>query len=54
MNLLEKICFEIWKGSWGPDDHFDEKLVKKILIENGYDIDELGFTIKELLKYGFN
>ena len=54
MNLLEKISFEIWKGSWGPDDRFDEKLVKKILIENGYDIDKLGFTIKELLKYGFN
>ena len=53
VNLLEGICFEIWKGSWGPDDRFDEKLVKKILIENGYDIDELGFTIKELLKYGF-
>ena len=53
MNFLEKISFEIWKGSWGPDDCFDEKLVKKILIENGYDIDELGFTIKELLKYGF-
>ena len=31
-----------------------EALVKKILVENGYDIDELGFTIKELLKYGFN
>ena len=54
MNLFEEICFEIWKGSWGPDDRFDEKLVKKILIENGYDIDKLGFTIKELLKYGFN
>ncbi len=54
MNLLEEICFEISKGSWGPDDRFDENLVKKILIENGYDIDELGFTIKELLKYGFN
>ena len=54
MNLLEQISFEIWKGSWGPDDCFDEKLVKEILIENGYDIDELGFTIKELLKYGFN
>ena len=53
MNLLEQISFEIWKGSWGPDDCFDEKLVKEILIENGYDIDELGFTIKELLKYGF-
>ena len=29
MNLLEEICFEIWKGSWGPNDCFDEKLVKK-------------------------
>ena len=54
VNHLEGISFEIWKGSWGPDDRFDEKLVKKVLIENGYDIDELGFTIKELLKYGFN
>ena len=54
MNFLEKISFEIWKGSWDTDDRLDEKLVKKILIENGYDIDELGFTIKELLKYGFN
>ena len=42
------------KGHGGPNNCFDEKLVKKILIENGYDIDELGFTIKELLKYGFN
>ena len=54
MNLFEEICFEIWKGSWSPEDKFEEKLVKKILIENGYDIDKLGFTIKELLKYGFN
>jgi transcription initiation factor TFIID subunit TAF12 len=54
MNFFEEISLEIWKGSWGPDDRFDEKLVKKILIENGYDIDELGFTMKDLLKYGFN
>jgi len=52
MEFLGQIEFEILKGSWGPDEHFDEKLVTAILISNGYNIEELGFTVKDLLKYG--
>lgn len=51
INLLDEICFEIWKGAWGEDDVFDENLIKKILIDNGYSIENLGFTVKELIKY---
>lgn len=46
---LEQFAFEIYKGSWGPDDKFDAKFVKKCLEENGYT--DLPFTATEFLKY---
>ena len=39
--------FEIEKGSWGVDDKFDAKFVKKLLSDNGLVTD---FTAGELLK----
>ena len=29
--LMDQISFELWKGSWGPGDKFDAKLVKELL-----------------------
>ena len=46
---LEDIAFEIAKGSWGPDDKFDAKLVREAFAENGYK--DLPFTAGEFLKY---
>lgn len=47
MNLMDEIAFEIAKGSWGPDDKFDAKLVRQMLKENDLKPD---FTAGELLK----
>lgn len=44
---MDQISFEIAKGSWGPDDKFDAKLVKKLLKDSGLDTD---FTAGELLR----
>ncbi|MDR1000213.1 MAG: hypothetical protein LBL96_05360 [Clostridiales bacterium] len=50
VSTLEQVSFEICKGSWGPDDKFDAKLVKALLKEAGFK--DLPFTPGELLKYG--
>ena len=47
ISLMNQIAFEIQKGSWGENDKFDAKLVKKLLKENNLEID---FTVGELLK----
>jgi len=49
VNNLEQIAFEIAKGSWGPEDKFDAKLVKEAFEEAEYT--DLPFTIGEFLKY---
>lgn len=44
---MDAYAFEIAKGSWGSDDKFDAKFVKKMLKESGLTPD---FTAGELLK----
>ena len=44
---MDRFAFEIAKGSWGPDDKFDAKLVKEMLQDYGLEPD---FTAFELLK----
>lgn len=46
-HLMDGIAFEIAKGSWGPEDKFDAKLVKQLLKENQLEPD---FSAGELLK----
>lgn len=50
MDDMEDLAFHIAKGSYGPDDRFDAKLVAKCLKERGFT--NLPFTAAELLKYG--
>lgn len=47
VELMDQIAFEIAKGSWGPDDKFDAKLVRKLLKDNNLEPD---FTAGELLR----
>lgn len=47
VNLMDEIAFEIFKGSWGPEDKFDSKLVAQMLKENELYPD---FSAHELLK----
>lgn len=47
VKLMDQTAFEIAKGSWGPDDKFDAKLVSEMLKENELEPD---FTAGELLK----
>lgn len=44
---MDAIAFEIAKGSWGPDDKFDAKLVKQMLKDSNLEVD---FTAGELLR----
>lgn len=44
---MDQFAFEIAKGSWGPDDIFDAKLVGGMLKARGYETD---FTAAELLR----
>ena len=48
VRCMEQNAFEIAKGSWGPDDKFDAKLVQEMLDEGGYN--DVPFTAKELLR----
>ena len=45
---LDDIAFQIWKGSFGPDDTFNTQIVKQLLEEQGLELEE--FTAYELLK----
>lgn len=47
VELMDQFAFEIAKGSWGPDDKFDAKLVREMLKQNGLDVD---FTAGDLLR----
>ena len=47
VETMDMFAFEIAKGSWGPDDKFDAKFVKKMLAEHGLSPD---FTAGELLR----
>lgn len=47
VEAMDTYAFEIAKGSWGPDDKFDAKFVKRMLEENDL---EPEFTAGELLK----
>lgn len=47
VRLMDEYAFEIAKGSWGPEDKFDAKLVRKMLKDNKLEVD---FTAGELLK----
>ena len=47
VQAMDQYSFEIWKGSWGPDDKFDAKFVKEMLDQNGLTPD---FTAGELLR----
>ena len=44
---MERVAFEIAKGSWGPDEEFNAKLVKQMLKESDLETD---FTAGELLR----
>lgn len=46
-SAMDRIAFEIAKGSWGPDDKFDAKLVRQMLKESGL---EPNFSAGDLLK----
>ena len=45
--LMDELAFEIEKGSWGPDEKFNAKFVKQMLLDNDLETD---FTAGELLK----
>ena len=47
VEAMDTYAFEIAKGSWGADDKFDAKFVKRMLEENGLTPE---FTAGELLK----
>ena len=47
VKAMDTYAFEIAKGSWGPDDKFDTKLVEQMLIDYKLNPD---FTASELLK----
>ncbi len=47
VTAMEDAAFEIAKGSWGPNDKFDAKLVKEMLKAHELEPD---FTAGELLK----
>ena len=47
VEAMDTFAFEIAKGSWGAEDKFDAKFVKKMLKDNGIAPD---FTAGELLK----
>ena len=47
VNAMDTYDFEIAKGSWGTNDKFDARLVKKMLEEYKLKVD---FTASELLK----
>lgn len=47
VECMNQFAFEIAKGSWGPDDKFDAKIVKQMLKDNNL---EPNFTASELLK----
>lgn len=47
VEAMDTFAFEIAKGSWGAEDKFDAKFVKKMLKDNGLAPD---FTAGELLK----
>ena len=47
VRLMDRVAFEIAKGSWGPDDKFDAKLVKQMLRDSELKTD---FTAGELLR----
>lgn len=47
VNFMDEVAFEIAKGSWGPDDKFDAKLVRQMLKNNNLEID---FRVSDLLK----
>lgn len=49
VKTMEEFAFEIAKGSWGPEDKFDTKFVKKCFEESGYT--DLPFTASDFLKY---
>ena len=51
VNDLECFAIEITKGSWGPDDKVDAKLVRSMLKQRKLDVD---FTPGELLKTWMN
>lgn len=48
---FDTVSFEIAKGSWGPDDVFDVKMMKEMLIDSGFKIEELPFKVKDLYRY---
>lgn len=47
VRLMDDVAFQIAKGTCGPDDKFDAKTVKMLLVEEGLKPD---FTAGELLK----
>lgn len=47
VEAMDTYAFEIAKGSWGPDEKFDAKLVKRMLKENDLSPE---FTAGELLQ----
>lgn len=49
VKTLDRIAFEIAKGSWAPDDKVNTSFVKKLFKESGYE--NLPFTAREFLTY---
>ena len=47
VKMMDTVAFEIAKDSWGADEKFNAKFVKKMLSDNGLETD---FTAGELLK----
>lgn len=47
VGLMDQFAFEIAKGSWGPNDKFDARLVRRMLKDNDLEVD---FKASELLK----
>lgn len=45
--FMEQVAFEIAKGSWGPEDKFDAKLVQEMLDNQGL---KPNFTANQLLR----
>ena len=49
VKTLDRVSFEIAKGSWAPDDKVNAAFVRKLFKESGYE--NLPFTAGEFLTY---
>lgn len=54
VRLLDGIAFEIAKGSWGPEDKVDAKLVRELMEEQGIKTDIMPGELLRIWRKGYN